>query len=88
MASEGEYKSTEKSNDHDCLHRAPRRSLKVLAIIDIAADVELYQRSEPPPETDHSAALMVKMNHSRSRKIIAVISSVSDPLTVVGVDVV
>ena len=50
--------------------------------------MKLDKRTQPPPQTDHGAALMVEMNDGRRRQVVALVPGVRDALTVVGVDVV
>src|SRR5438128_12657626 len=70
------------------MHRGPRRLLDMLAIKDVAADMKLEQGAKAPRHANHRAALMIKMNHRRGWKIVATISSISYPFTVIRVDVI
>ena len=59
LHSQRSQKSGEEADQHDDLHRVPRGTLNMFAIINIAADVKLDDRAKPSFRADHGAALMV-----------------------------
>src|SRR5262249_25022937 len=73
--------------DND-LHWGPRRLLNMLLIKNVAAEMKLDQREEPPSQTDHGAAFVVEMNDGHRWQVIAAISGIGNSFTVIGVNMI
>src|SRR4051794_35831227 len=70
------------------MHRRPGRFLNMLAVENIAADMEFCERAEPTPQTNHRTALVVQVNNRCARKIVTKIARIRDSFTIIGIDMV
>src|SRR5277367_3270439 len=72
----------------DDLHRTPRRLLNVFSIVSKAPDFEHRQGPKAGRQARHGTAPVIEMYNRGRGQIIAFITRVSDPLTVIGIDMV